>query len=129
MEKNTKVYGVLLVLATVGQILESWTTYVVFFVLRYPIRSEPVGVVYERSKLTASWMVRWGEMGLVLRTIVAVLILFFLVELGRRILALTCKHFNSKKVMVDWGFVSATVANLITWYFVSNNVISISKLV
>lgn len=130
MGKTTRVYFLLLVLATIGQILESWTTYVVFFVLRYPIRSEPVGVVYERFKLTASWMLQWGEMGLVIRTLVAVAILFILVELVRRILTLICKHFNLKKgIFVEWGFLSASVANVITWYFVSNNVISISKLV
>lgn len=129
MGKITRVYGVLLALATVGQILESLTTYVVFFVLGYPICSEPVGVVYERSKLTASWMLQWGEMGLVIRTLVAVFILYILVELVRRLLALTSRYLNLKKcIFVDWGFLSATVANLITWYFVSYNLVSISKL-
>ena len=67
MGENTKLYVLLLTLATIGQILESLTTYVVFFVLGYPIKSEPVGIVYERSKLTASWMAKWGEIGLVIR--------------------------------------------------------------
>ncbi len=130
MGKTTKVYGALLVLATIGQILESLTTYIVFFVLRYPIRSEPIGIVYERFKLTAALMTKWGEMGLVIRTFVAVLVLCILVELARRLLTLICRHFNLKKyIFVDWGFLSATVANLITWYFVAYNVISISELV
>ena len=63
------------------------------------------------------------------RTLVALIALYILVELARRILALTCKRFDLKKVIIDWGCVSATAANLITWYFVSYNVISISKLV
>ncbi|MBM4402372.1 MAG: hypothetical protein FJ044_03955 [Candidatus Cloacimonetes bacterium] len=130
MGKITKTYGLLLVLATIGQILESYTTYVVFFVLGYPIYSEPVGVVYERFKLTASLMLQRGEMGLVIRTIIAVSILFVLVELGRRILTLVCRWFNFKEgILVDGGFLSATIANFITWYFVANNVVSISKLV
>lgn len=129
MGKITKVYYLLLALATLGQILESLTTYVVFFVLGYPICSEPVGVVYERNKLTASWMIRWGEMGLVIRTIVAVLILYILVELARRLLTLIFRYSSLKKyIFVNWGFLSATVANLITWYFVAYNAISIGKL-
>lgn len=105
-------------------------TYVVFFVLGYPIRSEPIGVVYERFKLTAALMTKWGEMGLVIRTLVALFVLFALVELARRFLTLICKYFNLKKyIFVDWGFIPATVANFITWYFVAYNVISISELV